>query len=58
MEGSTRFTDGVGEGHVDKASGGGEMEIGLTSNCPDPGKLGHRGGQPGRQILGLHLGAT
>ena len=55
-EGSTRITDGAGEGHVDKTSGGGEVEVGLAPHGPDLAKLGHGGGKPGCHILGLHLG--
>ena len=55
-ERSTRITDGAGEGHIDKTSGGGEVEVGLAPHGPDLAKLGHRGGQSGCQILDLHPG--
>ena len=57
-EESTRVTNGAGEGHIDQASGGEEVEVSLAPNGQDPGELGHRGGQPGGQILGLHIGDT
>ena len=55
-EGSTRITNGAVEGNRDKASFCGELEAGLAPLGADPGKLRYGGGQPGRQILGLHLG--
>ena len=52
--GSTRVTNGAVGGHIEEASGGGEVQGRLAPHGQDLAKLGHGGRHPGRQILGLH----
>ena len=52
--GSTRVTNGAVGGHIEEASGGGEVQGRLAPHGQDLAKLGHGGRHPGRQILGLN----
>ena len=56
--GGREGSNGASEGHIEEASGGGEVEGGLAPHGQDSGELSHGGGHPGRQILGLHDEST